>query len=246
MSSWVEGKVVEVNWWTPSLFSLKVAADIEPFSAGQFTKLGLEIDNRKVARAYSFVNAPADPLLEFFLIEVEKGALSSQLAQLVEGDSVWVNTKPSGFFVLNEVPKANTLWMLSTGTAIGPFLSILADGKLWRDYDRVVLVHGVRHNTDLCYQDQIKATEKLFPQFTYVQLVSRETPENGLHGRVTDVLNNGKLLSYCNIEQFTKDHHFMLCGNPDMVKDTTAMLQEMGFKKHRRAESGHITVEQYW
>ncbi|KZN29708.1 ferredoxin--NADP reductase [Pseudoalteromonas luteoviolacea] len=246
MSNWVVGKVIEVNWWTPSLFSIKVAADIEPFKAGQFTKLGLEIGSKKVARAYSFVNSPSDPLLEFFLIEVEDGALSSKLAQLVTGDDIWINTKPSGYFILDEVPKADTLWMLSTGTAIGPFLSILADGKLWRSYRRVILVHGVRHNTDLCYQDPIKATEKLFPQFTYVQLVSRETPENGLQGRITDIISNGQLLQYCNINQFTEAHHFMLCGNPDMVKDTTAMLQDMGFKKHRRAESGHITVEQYW
>ncbi|MDK2596155.1 ferredoxin--NADP reductase [Pseudoalteromonas obscura] len=246
MSNWVIGKVIEVNWWTPSLFSLKVAADIEGFKAGQFTKLALDIDGKRVARAYSFVNSPADPLLEFFLIEVQNGSLSEKLAQLSEGDDLWVYNKPSGYFVLDEVPQGETLWMLSTGTAVGPFLSIISDGKLWKQFDRVVLVHGVRLNTDLCYQDLIRATEKLFPQFTYVPLVSREKPENGLGGRVTGILKNNQLVEYCNMTSMPQNSHFMLCGNPDMVKDTAALLQEMGFKKHRRAEPGHITVEQYW
>ncbi|MCF6439219.1 ferredoxin--NADP reductase [Pseudoalteromonas luteoviolacea] len=246
MTNWVIGKVVEVNWWTPSLFSLKVAADIQDFTAGQFTKLALDIGDKRVARAYSFVNSPSDPLLEFYLIEVEDGALSAKLAQLNEGDDVWVYSKPSGYFTIDEVPQADTLWMLSTGTAIGPFLSIVSDGKLWKQFKRVVLVHGVRLNTDLCYQDQIRATEKLFKQFTYIPLVSREKSDVGLNGRVTDIIKNGELLSFCNLSAMPKDSHFMLCGNPEMVKDTTLLLQQLGFKKHRRVETGHITIEQYW
>lgn len=246
MTNWVIGKVVEVNWWTPSLFSLKIAADIKNFTAGQFTKLALDVDGKRIARAYSFVNAPSDPLLEFYVIEVHNGALSHPLAQLKEGDNVWVYSKPSGYFTLDELPKADMLWMLSTGTAIGPYLSILSDGKLWKQFSRVVLVHGVRLNTDLCYQEQIRATEKLFEQFTYVPLVSREKPEVGLGGRVTDILKNGQLLNHCQLDTLPTDSHFMLCGNPDMVKDTTLLLQQLGFKKHRRVEPGHITVEQYW
>ncbi|AOT11051.1 ferredoxin--NADP reductase [Pseudoalteromonas luteoviolacea] len=246
MTNWVMGKVVEVNWWTPSLFSLKIAADIQKFTAGQFTKLALDVDGKRIARAYSFVNSPSDPLLEFYVIEVQDGALSQPLAQLKEGDDVWVYSKPSGYFTLEEVPKADTLWMLSTGTAIGPYLSIISDGKLWKHFNHVVLVHGVRLNSDLCYQDQIRATEKLFDQFKYVPLVSREAPEIGLSGRVTDIIKNGQLLDFCQLSSLPKDSHFMLCGNPNMVKDTTLLLQKLGFQKHRRSEPGHITVEQYW
>lgn len=246
MAQWVTGKIVEFNWWTPSLFSIKVAAGIKPFIAGQFTKLALNVEGRRVARAYSFVNSPNDPLLEFYLIEVPDGRLSSHLATLDIGDTVEVEAVAHGFFTLEETPKAEVLWMLSTGTAIGPFLSIIADGKLWERYERVILVHGVRHNTDLTYQDSILATASLFKQFTYVPAITREKPEQGLQGRVTDLLSSGALIKHCGMNQLNKNSHFMICGNPQMVKDTTQLLLDKGFKRHRRAESGHITVEQYW
>ncbi|MFN6887183.1 ferredoxin--NADP(+) reductase, partial [Proteus mirabilis] len=74
------------------------------------------------------VNSPQDPNLEFYLVTVPEGKLSPRLAALTVGDELLVTEQASGFFVLEEVPSANTLWMLSTGTAIGPFLSILQLG----------------------------------------------------------------------------------------------------------------------
>ncbi|MDI5565318.1 ferredoxin--NADP(+) reductase, partial [Salmonella enterica subsp. enterica serovar Kentucky] len=41
MADWVTGKVTKVQNWTDALFSLTVHAPINPFTAGQFTKLGL-------------------------------------------------------------------------------------------------------------------------------------------------------------------------------------------------------------
>ena len=39
--AWVEGRVIERIEWTPTLFSLRVAAELAPYKAGQFTKLGV-------------------------------------------------------------------------------------------------------------------------------------------------------------------------------------------------------------
>ena len=51
MADWVTGKVTKVHNWTDALFSLTVRAPVHPFTAGQFTKLGLEIDGERVQRA---------------------------------------------------------------------------------------------------------------------------------------------------------------------------------------------------
>ena len=40
--------------------------------------------------------------------------------------------------------------------------------------------------------------------------------------------------------------HVMICGNPEMVKDTTIELKNIGLKTHRRNSPGHITTENYW
>ncbi|ALO44398.1 ferredoxin--NADP reductase [Pseudoalteromonas phenolica] len=246
MSQWVSGKITEVNWWTPTLFTIKVAADVAPFQAGQFTKLAMTIGEKRIARAYSYVNAPKDPVLEFYLTEVESGKLTSGLVELSVGDSIDVESKANGFLTIEESPKREILWMIASGTGIGPFLSILADGKVWDKYQQVVLIHSVRFNTDLTYQDFIHAHQKLFKQFTYLPLVTRESPERGLEGRVTDLIKSSEFVNYCNLEKLPEDSHFMICGNPQMVKDLTQLLQSVGYKRHRRAEPGHISVEQYW
>ena len=74
--------------WTDALFSLTVHAPVLPFTAGQFTKLGLEIDGERVQRAYSYVNSPDNPDLEFYLVTVPDGKLSPRLAALKPGDEV--------------------------------------------------------------------------------------------------------------------------------------------------------------
>ncbi len=90
MADWVTGKVTKVQNWTDALFSLTVHAPVHPFTAGQFTKLGLEIDGERVQRAYSYVNSPDNPDLEFYLVTVPDGKLSPRLAALKPGDEVQV------------------------------------------------------------------------------------------------------------------------------------------------------------
>ena len=66
----------------------QVEADIAPFRAGQFTRLALEIDGEMVARPYSFVNGPDNPLHEFYFITVPDGPLTRELVRLQPGDGL--------------------------------------------------------------------------------------------------------------------------------------------------------------
>lgn len=247
MSNWIDATVKSVKWWNESLFSLTVNADVEPFKAGQFTKLSIMDGEKRIARAYSYVNAPDDPNLEFYLINVVDGQLSSHLAQLTPGDTVLIERRASGFFTLDEVPASEQLWMLSTGTAIGPFLSILQQSEVWQKYKHINLVHGVRLNSDLSYQELINKLLKAHPgQLNYVPVVSREEPLQGLTGRITTVIENNALSEHVGLCATPNNAQFMLCGNPQMVKDTSELLVAQNYKRNRRKEPGHITVEQYW
>ena len=246
MSNWVDARVKDVVWWSDTLFSLIVNADVEPFKAGQFTKLSMMKDEKRIARAYSYVNAPSSPDLEFYLINVQDGLLSQQLAQLKQGDTVMIERRASGFFTLDEVPQSEQLWMLSTGTAIGPFLSMLEHGEVWQQFDQITLVHGVRLNSDLSYQNSIAALQQKYTGLNYVPVVSREDGAVGLQGRITDHIQAKTLFSHVDLTPTPNTAQFMICGNPDMVKDTSALLIEQGYRRNRRKEPGHITVEQYW
>lgn len=243
MSKWLEGRVIENRHWTEALFSLRVEAPRLRFEAGQFVRIALE---ESLARPFSFVNPPADPLLEFYGIIVPQGPLSPRLARLTSGDKLLVAANPAGFLVLSEVPDADTLWLVSTGTGIAPFLSILRSETPWRRFANVVLIHAVRHARELTYGEMIGGVRALHPQaFHYATFVSREAAPGSLAGRIPAAIRDGRLEAAAGLKIDSRSH-VMLCGNPEMLKDAAAALTERGLRKHRRRAPGHITVESFW
>jgi ferredoxin--NADP+ reductase len=246
MAKWLEGRVVENRHWTPTLYSLKVAGPALSFQAGQFVRIALDVGGERIARPFSFVNPPDDPMLEFYGVIVPDGPLSPRLALLRPGDALYYADNPSGFLILAEVPPAEDLWLVSTGTGIAPFLSILRTEAPWRTYRRVILVHAVRRASELVYRDFIDAAKRRYgEQFRYVTFVSREPHAGSLEGRIPAAIRDGRLEAAAG--PFAPERsQFMLCGNPDMVKDVQAALSERGLRKHRRRAPGQITVETFW
>jgi len=247
MANWVEGKVVENIQWHSQLFSLRVEAALAPFTAGQFTKLALEHEGQRTTRAYSFVNSPQQPIHEFYYISVEQGSLSPQLAHLKAGDCVLMAEQPTGFFTLDEVPDAKSLWLLSTGTAIGPYLSMLQTANLVDRFEKIVLVHCVRKHQDLSYRTAIEALVAQFEQrLVYVPIVTREPDCEMLSERIPVAITNGQLASQAQVALTPAESQVMLCGNPQMVRATKELLLSLGFTKNLRRTPGNITVENYW
>jgi ferredoxin--NADP+ reductase len=234
--------VVENRHWTDALFSLRVEGARLAFEAGQFVRLALDVEGERVARPFSFVNPPADPLLEFYGIVVPGGPLSPRLARLAPGDRLYVASNPAGFLVLSELPDAETLWLMSTGTGIAPFLSMLRTEAPWKRFRNVVLVHAVRHARELVYREAIAQMKNL----KYVTFVSREAAPGSLAGRIPAALSDGRLEAAAGVGISPDASQIMLCGNPDMLKDTTAALVARGLRKHRRRAPGQITVESFW
>ena len=245
MSGWLQGRVVENRTWTETLFSLRVEAPKLAFEAGQFVRIALDLGGERVARPFSFINPPADPVMEFYGVIVPEGPLSPALARLKSGDALHVADNPSGFLVLSEVPPAEDLWLVATGTGIAPFLSILRTEAPWQRYRRVILVHAARHARELVYREMIAGLQSRRPQLKYVSFVSREKHAGSLAGRVPDAIRNGRLEAVAQPISAERSQ-FMLCGNPDMLKDAAAALMERGLRKNRRRTPGHITVESFW
>ena len=247
MSNWIEGNVIENKHWTDLLYSLRIEADIDPFIAGQYGRLGLEIDDQIVGRPYSFVNAPHESILEFYSITVSEGPLSPKLAELKKGDSVYIDKRVNGFFTLNEVPDGRDMWMLATGTALGPFLSILNSETVWERFENIVLVHAVRFANELTYQEMIQDLQKKYKnRFQMIPFVSREDTNFALSGRIPAAIDNGQLEEKVNLQLSADNSQVMMCGNPQMLIDTRNALKEKGLKKNLRRSPGQITTESYW
>ena len=251
MTAWVEGRVDSVRQWTEDLYSVRVAAPQVSFVAGQFARLALPAPPGElepmIGRPYSFVNPPDRAPHEFYLIVVDGGPLSPRLAALKPGESLWLGPRANGCFCITEIPDAEALWCIATGTGIGPFLSMLRTAEPWERFGRVVLVHGVRYARELTYTDVIAEIRAAHAgAFTYVPMVTREAHPGALPGRIPAAIADGHLEARASLALTPENAHVMLCGNPAMIDDAQKVLAERGMRRHRRREPGHITVETYW
>lgn len=249
MAQWLDAIVTERVDWNDHLFSLKFSCENFPqFKAGQFTKFGIQqADGKVLSRPYSLVNCPAEDQLEVIAVPVEEGLVSPKLHQLQPGENLKVMAPATGFLVLDEVPQSDNIWMLATGTGVGPFLSILAASEVWNKYQTVILVYAARKLDDLAYLDTIRHWQQQYPdQFKFVPIVSRETSDWTLVGRIPNLFADNSIQAAAGCQLTSESSQTMLCGNPQMIQDTIIVLENFGLKKHLRRSPGHISMERYW
>jgi ferredoxin--NADP+ reductase len=251
MSNLREETVTSVHHWTDDLFSFTTTRDPGfRFKNGHFTMIGLRVDDKPLLRAYSIVSSNYEDHLEFFSIKVQDGPLTSRLQHLQVGDPILVNHKPTGTLVADHLLPGRHLYLLSTGTGLAPFMSIVKDPEVYESFAKVVLVHGVRNVKELAYSEVISKTlptneyfgEQVKNQLIYYPTVTREPFRN--RGRLTDLITSERLFDDIGLPTPNlKDDRFMLCGSPAMLKETCNLLNEQGFKESRQGEIGHYVIE---
>lgn len=247
MAVWLQGEVVENKQWCSDLYSLKIHTDPLAFSSGQFVRVGLDIDNNLLARPYSLVNTPQEPLLEIHFNHVVDGQLSPHLAALRKGDVIQVSERASGLLTLNEVPDVPHLWLFATGTGIGPFLSILNNPEPWKRFKKIVLAYSAKSVEKLAYRNNFNILKTHYAdQFSFIPFVTQEETSNAIHSRITTSLENGELEKYAGVDINSESSHIMLCGNSTMVSDATGILESRGLRRHKHSDPGHIAIEKYY
>jgi ferredoxin--NADP+ reductase len=251
MSNLIRETVTSVHHWNDTLFSFTTTRNQGlRFKNGHFTMIGLEVEDKPLLRAYSIASANYEEEMEFFSIKVQDGPLTKHLQKLAVGDEILVGTKPVGTLITDSLLPGKNLYLLSTGTGLAPFMSIIKDLDVYEQYDKVILTHGVRYVSELAYQDRIEnelpnneyfgdiVREKLI----YYPTVTREEYRNT--GRLTDLLRSGKLTSDIGLQDLDPENdRFMLCGSPAMLDELTGMLDDLGFKEARGGHAGHYVIE---
>jgi ferredoxin--NADP+ reductase len=247
MTQWHEARVARKTRWNQTHYSLAIEADGIDFEAGQFVRIGIDIGDERVGRPYSLVNTPQASLLEIFFNIVPEGPLSGRLAALVPGDRIWVTASANGLLTLSEVPEtARDLWMLATGTGVGPFLSILQTDAPWQRFDHIVLGYGVRYLDNLAYSDLIDDLRRRHPErFRFVPFVTGEPATDCFDCRIPAALGDGRLEAHVGLEISAEHSHLMLCGHSGMIAAAVEVLEARGLRRHRRREPGHISTEKY-
>ncbi|MBT3531142.1 MAG: ferredoxin--NADP reductase [Gammaproteobacteria bacterium] len=251
MASLSTQSVTEVHHWNESLFSFKTTRDQTlRFENGHFVMLGMEVDGKPLMRAYSIASPNYDEELEFLSIKVADGPLTSRLQNIQVGDELFVSSKPTGTLVADHLLDGRNLYLISTGTGLAPFISIIQDPEVYEKFDRIILTHGVRYTSELAYQEFITNQlpnnpffgEEVREKLVYYPTVTRE--EFSTQGRLTNLMSSGKMFADIGLDKADPEHdRFMICGSPSMLKDTCDILDDWGFEESLRGIKGHYVVE---
>jgi ferredoxin--NADP+ reductase len=244
-------RVIDVHHWSDTLFTIKTTRDRSlRFRNGEFAMMGIEVEGKPLMRAYSMASANYEDHLEFYSIKVQQGALTSRLQHIIAGDEILVSKKPTGTLLWDRLRPGKHLYLLSTGTGLAPFLSIIKDPEVYENFEKVILVHGCRYINELTYQQlithELKHNEyfgdSVKEKLIYYPAVTREPYIN--YGRITNLLQTGKLIEDIGTPALNLEHdRFMLCGSPSMLTSLTEILDELGFTETRKNDLGEYVIE---
>ncbi len=208
------------------------------FKAGQY--LSLAVDSTGSRRSYSMINSPStDHGVELLVESIVGGLGTAYLENLKFGDQVNFLAPLGMFYVVdpsdphhnlavkppniqsNQVQTEQNLVFIATGSGIAPFKSmifeLLTDKQ---DIRPITLYWGLRHVSDLIWQDEFQRLTKQFKNFMFYPVISKAPPKWTLsRGRVTDLLD---------IHKFDANTAFYVCGGKQMVDDVFILLKNKG------------------
>lgn len=254
---WTTERVLSIRTWTPTLLSFRTTRYRGfRFTPGHYTRLGLGAGDASLGdwvwRPYSLASAAYDDFLEFIAVLVPGGAFSEPLRQLRVGDPIRVDKASYGFLTVDQLAPGKDLWLLASGTGLGPFLSILRDPAVWQNYQRLIVAHSVRHSAELAWCDEIADIPKgeLFAEakatFTYLPVVTREPGATALAERIPLLLADGRLEAAAASPLSVATSRVLVCGNPEMTRELRQFLAARGFATNRRGVPGQMAFEKYW
>jgi len=232
-------KVISVHHWSDRTFSFKTTrSQTFKFNAGEFSMVGLKINDKNVLRAYSVVSPPWADELEFLSIKIADGELTSQLQHIQVGDEVILNPKTTGTLRNDALNKSGDLYLLATGTGLAPFMSLIRDVETLETWKNIHIVHSVRNRDDLAYYDLLSTgfqgddlEEMVKPVLNYRPIVTSEGDE-----RITKQLDNTLKIDY-SVDKI------MICGNLDFNHEVADWCKSKGMKEGSLREPGDYVLE---
>ncbi len=255
---------------TPYTIILRIIPDgwkLPEFSPGQFTVLGLPGSAERytysdpedtapdpaklIRRAYSIASSSVEhEYIEFYITIVRSGALTPRLFTLKVGDRVFLSPKFTGLFTLSEIPQDSNLMLIATGTGLAPYMSMMRTELGSAKERKYAVLHGAANSWDLGYRSELITMGRICPYFKYLPIISRPNDEpipwNGPIGYIQDLWGRDKFIEDIGFNLTPEDTHVFLCGNPLMIETMLALLENSGFKEHKKNLPGTVHLERYW
>ncbi len=224
---------------TEDLFILKVDPGA-PFSflAGQYATLGVELEDKRLERAYSICSSPYESALEFFVERVPEGKLSPLLHALHAGTPLLLRRFAKGRFTLDLRSGRKNHLLLATVTGIAPYVSYVR--TIYQDWKnggtpmpgehRFFCLQGSSLAHEFGYREELEKIAAEVPWFTYVPTISRPWDNPGWGGEVGRV--DDLIRKYIDVWKLRpEDTTAYLCGHPGMVETGRDILLRASWKK---------------
>jgi stearoyl-CoA 9-desaturase NADPH oxidoreductase len=206
-----------------------------PHVAGQWARIGVEIDGVRQWRSYSLSAAVGhDPAITVTAI----GFVSTALARDTKvGDILFLDT-PQGDFVLPEHPRP--LLMLTAGSGLTPVMSMIRTLVPRRPDADVVLIHSARTREDALFHDELLELADQFPGLTVRHWFTRE--QDGRRLDLTDVTD---LETLC---PDWRERAAYACGPTDFLDAATELWEREGATTDNAGSLGDapgLTIERF-
>ena len=194
------------------------------FTAGQFITFLLTDEEGKLKRrSYSLGSLPANNmLLEIAITYVKDGIASETFFNMKTGEKASA-MGPAGRLILKD-EEVEKLILVGTGTGIVPYKSMFPELLERANNTKIHILLGVQYRKDALYQDDFIEFAKKHPNIEFKLCLSRETND----------LKNHEVSGYVqqqfdDIQLNPEKDIVYVCGNPNMIDQSYAMLTDAGF-----------------
>lgn len=214
------------------------------FKPGQYVTLGIEQSEHLMERAYSICSSPLEDEVEFFIELVIDGGLTPQLQKMAVGDWLWMRRQTKGLFTLDSRSGHTQHLLVCTVTGVAPYVSMVRtldrEAEAGKDPGmRLVVLQAASRSWELAYREELETLAQRRSWLRYIPIISRPWEDaewKGEVGRVEDVLR--KYIDSLGLEP--TDTTPYVCGHPEMIENSKAILRRRGFAKES------IREELYW
>ena len=161
---------------------------------------------------------------ELIITNLEGGAMSDYLFKEAKIGDEFIYRGPMGVFTLPDNLMDRDIYMVSTGSGISPFRSMINDiFNSKKEFKNIKLFFGTRKEEDMVYRKELEFIQHCLPGFEYIPTLSREkipgVAEGYVHKHYLDLIDKS-------------DHKPLVyyCGWDRMVREGRDHLAERGFE----------------
>lgn len=165
----------------------KGTKELEPFKAGQYICIHVEIDGIKTTRAYSLSSSPKDVEKGFYRITVKKaknGYVSKYLIEEVKEGDAFTISKPSGSFGYNSIRDEENVIAIAGGVGITPFMSLAKAIKEGIETCHLTVIYSTQIYDSIIFKKEIEEINRTSKNVSFVITLTQEEKKDYHHGYI--------------------------------------------------------------